>query len=120
MFLQNFRRDLVEGQFARPATLTHCLLNILYDTLPFLFWSKTCREVTSYEQFYRAAGIHVKCYIVGWHSREVFMVQPENRPKFYLMVPSWWNKYELSRGLLVPTRPLFCNALRVLIHELIG
>lgn len=57
--------DLGEGRTMRPAMLAYCRVNVPYELLPFLAWSKRWREAVWYELRCRVSIIDSECYLVG-------------------------------------------------------
>lgn len=89
IMIDSFLLDLDEGVAVLLATLLYCLLIVLYETFPFMFWSKAWPEVIQYGLSYRVAGIDGECYFVGWYNHELFIEQPKERAKLHMQVPGW-------------------------------
>lgn len=52
--------------------------------------------------------------IVGWHNVEIFNIPPSCVGELYVKVPSWWDEFEPSRALAIPTPTSF--AYNFLLH----
>lgn len=113
--LEAFIRDRTDGQSRPEGVLSECLLSAPYDTVPFLTWSTIWRGAAKYEAKNCVRG--GEAYFLGCHDREFYMNPREERVKLYAKVPSWWQKDEQCRALLVPTGPLFSYVSHLIIND---
>lgn len=84
-----------------------CYLDLLFDQLPTLRYTKIWRGAIKYEHRYLCEA--TVTHLVHWHNREFFLEPLAERNHLYAEVQSCWEECELCSALSSPTSALFSN-----------